>query len=274
MSTYESNRVPIEKLSASLECWIDRNVVDKYFQELFKNHGDKWRNDLKNDHWKSSIVRKILQVHERILFTDFLFAQIDERFETRLYYPQLITYLRLTCFDQLGQPTEWYDFKNWLKSKKLEQKSDKEKILQSITSQNPIEIGIQLFDGYQKIFGNKNSFSNFINSVITNDQRIKLLGSIEIKIYDAKESSQNDRDVKDSDKLNYLYRIRNDYTHNIYNKDPISKINQEEKLWNHRERIKDGKNELWISTKFDFQQTLKDTVLNGIAQRIKNNYGM
>jgi len=273
MSTYDSNKIPVEKLATAVQNLIDKETVHQYFKKLFYTHEQKWRNDQKKDYWKTSVVRKLLAVNSRIRFTDFLETQINEEFETRLFYPQLITYLRLTCFDQLGQPIKWSNFENWLKSKKQKTKSEREEILKTLNGETPIESSVRLFSGYQKIYGNKNSFFNFLNNVIPNNQKEKLLASIRIRTYNETRLFKG-REVKESDKLNYLYKIRNDFTHNTYNQEPIFGLGEKNKEWNFREILYESKNELWISTKNDFQLTLKETVFHGLSELIKSNYGM
>lgn len=248
--------------------------MHSYFKALFEKHEKAWRKNIKKEHWRKSTPRKILQVHERIKFTDFLEDQIGEEFQTNLYYPQLITYLRLTCFDHLGQPVKYSNFENWLKSKKQKAKSEKIEVLEAIESSDPIEIAKTIFSGYQVIYGSKNSFFNFINNVISSNQRASLTNSIQIRITNDNSPTLKGRTHTDADKLTYLYRIRNDFTHNTYSRDSKLINREAQKEWISRERIFEGDNEIWISTSRDFQDVLKESVLNGISELIKTEYGM
>jgi len=273
MSTFESNIVPIEKLAASIEELVDKDVALSYFKSLFDKHEQKWRKNLKADYWRTSLVRKLLQVHERIKFTEFLESEIAQKFETRLYYPQLITYLRLTCFDQLGQPVKWVYLGDWLKSKK--KKKEREEIIQNIQFTTPLEFTQKIEQEYQKIYGIKNAFVNFIRNVITNSSRDELFNTIKIRTSNESSQTLRGRQVLERDKVNYLYKIRNDFTHNTYNTDKFVRTDNIRKDdWDFRERIFEGDEVLWISTHKNFQKVLKQTVLIGLSERIKNNYGM
>lgn len=275
MSTFDSNIVPIEKLAKSVEEWVDNETVLRYFKKIFDKHENKWRNNLKADHWGKALVRKLLQVHERIKFTEFLESHITDEFETQYYYPQLTTYLRLTCFDQLGQPIKWIYIGDWLKSNKKRIKNEREQIIENIEYSNHLEFAQKLQSEYQKIYGIKNTFLNFINNVIPLDSKVDLLNSIRIRVYNETSPTLEGRQVTEKDKLDYLYRIRNDFTHNTYSSERIAKKDElRSDDWNFRERKYDGNNELWISTHKIFQSTIKRTVLIGLSERIKNEYGM
>ena len=274
LPTYQSNKIPVEKLATSIERWITKTEVHNYFELLFEKHEKKWRNNLKKDHWKSSVARKLLQVHERVKFTEFLERQITDEYETRIYFPQLITYLRLTCFDQLGQPAKWSTFVNWLFSKKSKAKIEKEIIVNSLNTKDPLEISNLTYLGCNAIYGNKNSFFNFVNNVISASQKEILGNSIKIRTTNESHPTLEGKEVTIDDKWNYIYKIRNDFTHNTYSKDQRlnSKKNFEE--WIFKERVFEGNDELWISTKYDFQKVLKETIYDGISELIKREYGM
>jgi len=84
---------------------------------------------------------------------------------THLYqhFDGLRIYLLLTCFDILGQPDEYRDFKSWLNSSNT--KSERNKILTNIKTENIIEITEYIFTEYSKIYGmtkEKNAMWNLV----------------------------------------------------------------------------------------------------------------
>lgn len=70
MSTYENNKVPIDKLCESTKLWISSSEVHDYFRKLSDKYDQKWTNDFHDNHWASAKFRTILTVHGRIQLTD------------------------------------------------------------------------------------------------------------------------------------------------------------------------------------------------------------
>lgn len=78
------------------------------------------------------------------------------------------------------------------------------------------------------------------------------------------------RKATDREKEEYLFKIRNDFTHNTYSSGPIRGSNKTNDIdWNFRETLLKGTEELWISTHIDFEQKLKETILIGLVSVIK-----
>lgn len=267
MSTFENNIIPIKKLHISISKWVDEETTLKYFNAICDEFDNKWKIDLQKNHWRNSKVRKLLQVHERIQITDKLNEDIGEEFIKRYLYPQMITYLRLTCFDQLGQPSEWMTFDNWLKSKKNRQA--KEQIISEVQHLEKLEFAEALYLRYQELYGVKNSFFNFIRNILPEIERVNLLSHIKIRIHDESLPALERREGLEKDKEDYLYMIRNDYTHNTFSSSPIKDF--KEKEWHFMETIYKGKESHWISIHSNFQEKLKEAVLIGIAEIIKTN---
>jgi len=183
MSTYSSNVKAIEKLIVKIGSRVPANRCHQYFKKVFDELDNKCNIDLHRNHWKKSKGRALLQVNERLDTCNALITDINSNMGSirRYKYPALVIYLKLTCFDKLGQPGEFMPFNNWLKSKK--KKEERESIFSSLDGENLLEQVDKLYNGYLKIYGVKNSFYRFVNEVIPNKSKEKLLDGIEIKVH-------------------------------------------------------------------------------------------
>jgi len=268
MSTYENNLIPIKKLYTSISKWVDEETCNTCFKTICDEYDSNCKKDLKKNHWENSQVRKLLQVHERLLLTDTMNEDIKNDFSRRYMYPRVITYLRLTCFDQLGQPANWITFNNWLISKK--KRAEREKIVNEIQIDNKIKFTEKLYEKYLEIYGVKNSFFNFISNVISVQTREELLMHIEIRTSNETSPTLAEREVTERDKAEYLFKIRNDFTHNTYSQGPVKGLpKKNESEWDFRETFYKGKERFSISTHKNFEEKLKEIVLIGIAEIIK-----
>ena len=133
------------------------------------------------------------------------------------YFDALMYYLLLTCFDSLGQPTEWVSFSEWLVSSR---KTSEREVATATIPQNadPVAITCHIHSAYQSIYGVRTSFYNFVQNVLTEEERTKLYFSIEIvrgrkggdinTCYPALGQITDDRK-----KLDFLFSLRNKFTH-------------------------------------------------------------
>lgn len=126
------------------------------------------------------------------------------------HWSPLIEYHCLTCFDLLGQKERYAEFGEWIKSS--DYKSERENV---DVPNNISQVGIAelYYSEYQKIYGVKNSFFNFIDNVLDRNDLEVLLNSIKI------EKTGINIDVYElankEEKKKYLYALRNLYTHNL-----------------------------------------------------------
>ena len=268
MSTYENNLRPIKKLHTDISKWVDEETCKSFFKRICDDYDAGFEKTLFKDHWRNSQVRKLLQVHERLSVTDALKGDIGDDSLKRYKYPELITYLRLTCFDQLGQPGHWRNFSDWIKSKK--KKEERELIAEGIKSEERMDFSSQLYDKYQELYGVKNAFFNFLQNVIPCQVKLCLLELIRVRIYDNMPPHSIKREATDNDKEIYLYTIRNDFTHNTYSTGYklTSKTNLNDE-WNFRETLHKGEGRFSFSSHNSFEEKLKEVVLIGIAEIIK-----
>lgn len=275
MSSFEGNRMAIGKLYNSISNWVDEDKCFNFFEQIFDEYDKEWKKDIRGNHWRNALPRKLLQVHERIKLTDTLWNDLtsESSVEKKFGYPSLLTYLRLTCFDQLGQPNPWMTFNDWLKSKK--KKSEREFIVSQIQETDNVKFSEELYLGYQKIYGVKNSFYRFLKEILPQETRTELSNKIKIVIYNVHEvdvfKKYNGRAPTIEDKELYLYGIRNDYTHNAFGKGPIFGFEPKNKdeNWRTRDSIYLNKEKHSISTSYDFEEYLKEVVLIGISEIIK-----
>lgn len=132
------------------------------------------------------------------------------------YFDALMYYLLLTCFDVLGQPSEWVSFSEWLASGKKAE--EREVVVNSIQSSlPPIEITRHFNSKYQEIYGVKTSFNNFILKILTDEERTDLYSNIQIV------RGRMDGDpnisypalgyINEEKKLDFLFNLRNKFTH-------------------------------------------------------------
>jgi hypothetical protein len=159
--------------------------------------------------YQNSILEKIIAVAARLELSNRLNSEEVAR---KLNHQQeaLYIYLLLTCFDLLGQPADWKTFEAWLNSSDTE--LERQKALNALKSDNIIENSKQLYLEYQKIYGVKNAFFRFLREVLPSGIRYKLLDSFRIIYY--KEGQR--LPLKVVDKENYLFAMRNNYTHKAY----------------------------------------------------------
>ncbi|MBB4080799.1 hypothetical protein GGR28_003434 [Lewinella aquimaris] len=111
-------------------------------------------------------------------------------------------YLKLTCFDKLGQPAEYMLFNNWIKSKKA--KEERAIILSELNGLSVENSAEALYNYYLKIYGVKNSFYRFITEVLPHGAKRQLLDAINIKVHSRvksiSECSYNIREINDTGK--------------------------------------------------------------------------
>lgn len=129
-----------------------------------------------------------------------------------IQYDGLVNYLLLTCFDSLGQPSEWLSFDSWLTANKT--KREREEAAAQINQPAlPAAIAKEMYTAYQRIYGVKSSFYRFIDEVLDKETRERLLSSIRIerRIEDGKATIIDNPEKKKS----FLYESRNLFTHRL-----------------------------------------------------------
>lgn len=280
MSLFEQYEPALDQLyNKSLCNLMDKGEFYKAIRIKFEALGNKIhgksharaQKDLSN-----SIINKILKVHNRILLIRDLKAKInnaDQDNWVQVYmYPGLVTYLYLTCFDQLGGADNgWRLFSDWLKSESY--KDEVNNVVEnSMKKFDATDLGEtkkmmrEVSDHYQRIFGVKNSFMRFLRHVIPIDTRNTLLASILVEKW-VKGSEQLLPFIADEFyKEKWLYDTRNNYTHSALTTETNVRHGKyfDGKEWYIREQIleRDGTIVIWVPDNFNL--ILEDCVLNGI----------
>lgn len=254
--------------------FIDKMNLMINFCELEVNKAstDKKKQEI----WGRSLPNRIIKVNNRILLVQDLLAKINnaDNFLQVYMYPGLITYLVLTCFDQLGQPVSgWIFFPDWIKSSKLE--SEVQKSIAKVNdrySDELFEIKCSaLYGEYHSIYGVKNSFYRFINEILPQNISRRLLDNILVERWNEK-GRMPDKGNQEDDvlKKKWLFKTRNDYTHNLFTVETNmanGKYFNGEK-WLQRETVQKSKfvEVFWVTE--DFTESLIEALKIGILELV------
>ena len=165
------------------------------------------------------LIQQLTEAKEHFRGKDKI-KKLENRYWTHSYkdFSALRIYLALTCFDILGQPNDWIDYKSWLISKKT--KEERDVILNQVPkTENYL---IEVYNQYNRIYGVKSSFYKFIRDIISQKDRQKLFESIRTskqitpQILNKKSTTVATGrriEVKTETKEKFLFEIRNSFTH-------------------------------------------------------------
>lgn len=137
----------------------------------------------------------------------------------------LVIYLLLTCFDRLGQDLKYISFNDWLQSNKQIYKNERDTTIDLLPPNlSPTEFSIKLFERYQDLYGVRNSFCQGIMK-LSSEVGDRFLDSVKLVFCPdfGKEPNTSfpsfpldDKKEEQTLKLRFLYKIRNRFTHNLY----------------------------------------------------------
>lgn len=128
------------------------------------------------------------------------------------HFEGLQIYLALTCFDILGQPSDWLDFSSWLTSKKKE--AERLAILDIQPNLSDIEKISFVYNEYNKIYSVRNAFYRFMREILTSKNRKKLLESIWVSVITSSNPPMSSTiEVHEALKEKFLFNARNSFTH-------------------------------------------------------------
>ncbi|MBP1673382.1 MAG: hypothetical protein H6Q25_1197 [Bacteroidetes bacterium] len=161
------------------------------------------------------LTKKLIEVRNNFYGREYI--TINYEFNTwdhSLYrqYAALRYYLLLTCFDIFGQTKDYIEFKSWLSSS--DHSEERNEIVRNSKTDETIKKIIEIHDEYNKIYGVSNSFKRFINEIISEKNREKLLKSISITKISLDGNIIKDYEPTENNKIKFLFSIRNSFTHN------------------------------------------------------------
>ncbi|MEI9948282.1 MAG: hypothetical protein WDO74_04710 [Pseudomonadota bacterium] len=163
-----------------------------------------------NDRKKALVSERLKMVHRLIEWNETLadpslMEQVGELGWTHFYggHDALVNYLLLTCFDVLGSQDEWFPFGEWLVRSANE--TERNELAAAVPAgATPVSAAKHMHDGYNRIYGVRQSFFRFIDN-LDDVARTELLASIE--------GRKSDALVDDKKKKDFLYGLRNAFTH-------------------------------------------------------------
>lgn len=217
--------------------------------------------------WKP---RVLFAASERLELAEMILPNQESTFDQKYLIPPVSEYLSLTCFDLLGQKSNWLTFEQWLLSGK--QKNERETILSNIIEADYIKKTSLVFNEYQKIYGVKNSFFNFIDKILDQEHKKALFSNMRIEIYeDYPRNLQSFAYGVDDDKKKYLFSIRNNFTHQAVHNTPNEYLwptHFDNNGWWRREELFIKKKNWHYFVHRDYLTTLKDSVIYGIYAKM------
>ncbi len=127
------------------------------------------------------------------------------------HYFALRYYLLLTCFDILETNNEFTPFSSWLTSRN--KKTEREGILNTASEINLLNNLKTVHSAYNKIYGTTQGFKRFINTVLSPENKEKLLTSVQVRKIARSPRKVLDYAATESQKIDFLFNIRNSFTH-------------------------------------------------------------
>jgi len=268
LSTYQNHKKAIQRLyDESLYKFVEFDKLDSKVKVICERFDESWNSKeiFKTDPRKYSTPGKIFRTNERIRLANSLLPRESDSFESKYLIPPLSEYLLLTCADNLGQQKHYISFDQWLVAKKC--KNERDLILYSICSEDPIEVSKQLFKGYQKIYGVRNSFMNFFNELISENEFNLLKANIRLSYCTNYPDNLNFQFHGSQEIKNYLYSIRNDFTHKSMTTAPSQILfpeHTDEFGWYVRDTIHDKDITTRIEVREAYLQNLEEIIQLGL----------
>lgn len=281
----ELNQVIIDKLYSE---YLSNIIDEKLYSEILFNLSQSLKQKtvdksprLSNSELIKSPAFRVLKVYERLKLIKEIKGQYDTfgNMEIINLFPGLITYLLLTCFDQLGQSKSGHEFfPNWVSSKTKEKEHERNRITSKLNSEgincesSEFLFSLRLYEEYHKIYGVKNSFVNFLKNILNKDQLKIFFDKIIIEDYKVTKDDYEFLEHKDIDaKIKWLFGLRNKYTHNLVSQETYFHHgyygNPENfTLW---EEVHSKEKVKRILVAESFKDEIENTVLIGITDYLK-----
>ncbi len=163
------------------------------------------------------LIKKLISERDKFSATPhYKYRVSNNSYHIYQEYSGLRNYLALTCFDIIGQPSEWLDFTSWLKSKN--KSHEREQIFEKHYEKEPITKMIAINEDYNKIYSVKSSFYRFMNETVSKENKEKLMKSV--RVFKINEPGENGwtgagelYDPGNEAKEKFLFEVRNSFTH-------------------------------------------------------------
>lgn len=203
------------KIDAHFEELVIKTVGEYLEKEIVKHALLIAASDIRPEHmfktseFNNSRLAVICAVVQRLELCSKLNDPVVAK-ELFQHYRPLVLYLLLTCFDRLGQPSDWMDFGTWLKANS---KKKEREIAVFKTAVNNSEIASELYNTYNSIYGVRHSIFRFLHEIIPPQVRNELLDSIWMEHIPNSPNPGDHIPASESEKEQYLYKLRNEYTH-------------------------------------------------------------
>ncbi|PQZ67642.1 hypothetical protein CQ050_17410 [Achromobacter sp. MYb9] len=169
------------------------------------------------------LAQRILEDSDLLPGADAISYGTHERHEREA----LVVYLLLTCFDTLGQAEEYLPFRNWISSKQERHLHEVAKALADepeMVAQGPTQATQALLARHTELYGVGNAFRNGIN-YLEEGARNWLFSSISVgKLPEEARVNTHtsypsipleNQAVEHELKTTYLYKLRNEFTHEL-----------------------------------------------------------
>ncbi len=198
-----------QRIQDEIGAYISRNDIDvtlaRFASRVRMEHLYKTKELAKNPRTLIYTVLERLDVCSRI-------KQPEVEKALFAYHEPLVSYLYLTCFDRLGQPADWETFGEWLvsSSKMPERETALTKISPGL---DQVGVAVALHSHYSTLYGVRSSFFRFLREIIPPEVRRELLDSMEIRRLKNPPDLADLAPATDEEKEKYLFKRRNDYTH-------------------------------------------------------------
>jgi hypothetical protein len=170
------------------------------------------------------MAQELLEESDALLgFAGYGKSEEDWHLHPRHEREGLVVYLLLTCFDKIGQNSEYADFQKWINSRKYSH--EREEALESIsTGMGVIDATKCLLEYYNSRYGVKRAFENGINQLESN-VRSRLMSTLRVLKIPVIENPQPntlygglpvpDERLVEKIKIESMFQFRNKFTHSL-----------------------------------------------------------
>jgi hypothetical protein len=111
----------------------------------------------------------------------------------------------------LGSNDEFVPFSSWLADENLLE--ERNQILTNATENELVDKIKSVYSAYNKIYGPTQGFKRFITTVLSPENKEKLLKSVNVRKISKPDNKVLEHEASETQKINFLFEIRNAFTH-------------------------------------------------------------